>query len=90
MRQNLDFFAGVYGLSGTKGAGHRRARSPRSTRPVPRQCRGLPLGFKQRLALSCAILHDPPVLFLDEPTSGVDPLTRREFWGFINAMTGAA
>lgn len=49
----------------------------------------LPLGLKQRLAMACATLHNPPVLFLDEPTSGVDPRTRRDFWKHINAMTQA-
>ena len=86
--QNLDFFAGAYGLSGQKkrDAIKRVVAAFDLASQLQVNAGGLPLGFKQRLALSCAIMHEPPVLFLDEPTSGVDPLTRREFWSFINAM----
>ena len=88
VRQNLEFFAGAYGLSGrAKRDAIDRAIAAFDLMPqLSGNAGALSLGFKQRLALSCAIMHEPPVLFLDEPTSGVDPLTRREFWGFINAM----
>ncbi len=91
VRQNLDFFGGLYGLAGAKKRDAiDRVVSAFDLAPYLKTNAGeLPLGFKQRLALSCAILHNPPVLFLDEPTSGVDPLTRREFWGFINSMIGS-
>ncbi|MBV9930059.1 MAG: ABC transporter ATP-binding protein [Alphaproteobacteria bacterium] len=88
VRQNLDFFAGAYELS--------RADAARAIdealdvfeleRVAGRDAGSLPLGFKQRLALACAVLHQPPVLFLDEPTSGVDPVMRREFWTHINGL----
>ena len=86
--QNLEFFAGAYGLAGRRrrDAIARVAEAFDLSSHMNETAGLLPLGFKQRLALSCAIMHEPPVLFLDEPTSGVDPLTRREFWGFINAM----
>ncbi len=70
--------------------GERREERPRwavetagSTGALDRLVAELPLGFKQRLALGAAVLHEPPILFLDEPTSGVDPLTRRRFWDLI-------
>ena len=89
--QNLRFFGSAYGLTGRR----RRARIDRMLDEfglheyVDRTSEDLPLGYKQRLSLACAILHEPEILFLDEPTSGVDPLTRREFWARINAMAAA-
>lgn len=88
VRRNLMFFSGVYGLAGAaqraKVAQMERVfgLSPYMDSPAGE----LPLGFKQRLALACAVMHEPPLLFLDEPTSGVDPVTRREFWTHINGL----
>jgi ABC-2 type transport system ATP-binding protein len=88
VEQNIDFFSGMYGV-------------PRNQREARKQhvlemanltgrhdalTRTLSGGWKQRLALGCAILHDPPVLFLDEPTSGVDPIARQSFWDLIRTM----
>lgn len=86
--QNLNFFASAYGL---RGASRRRTIAEMveifGLQPyLQRNAGELPLGFKQRLALACAVMHEPAVLFLDEPTSGVDPLTRREFWTHINGL----
>ncbi len=88
VRQNLNFFSGAYGLRGARRrevvdgmVGVFKLEPFLKTNPDT-----LPLGFKQRLALACALMHQPDILFLDEPTSGVDPVTRREFWTHINGL----
>ncbi|MGY4395896.1 ABC-2 type transport system ATP-binding protein [Sphingomonas sp. UYAg733] len=88
VRQNLDFFAGAYGLRGgeAREAIERAVETFHLDRYLKTNAGTMPLGFKQRLALACAVLHQPPVLFLDEPTSGVDPIVRREFWTHINGL----
>lgn len=91
VEENIRFFSGMYGV-------RREKRKERMEWVLEmaglKERRGvmagtLPGGFKQRLALGCAILHEPPILFLDEPTSGVDPLSRRTFWNLINKMSGS-
>lgn len=86
--QNLSFFSGVYGLNIFK-----RIEKIKEIVDVfhfkkylDKDAKELPLGYKQRLSLACAVMHNPSVLFLDEPTSGVDPITRREFWHHIKAL----
>jgi ABC-2 type transport system ATP-binding protein len=89
VEENIDFFSGIYGVPAEQrakrkeyvlemaGLGERRETMTRL----------LAGGWKQRLALGCAILHQPPVLFLDEPTSGVDPIARRNFWDLIYQLS---
>lgn len=88
VRENLRFFSGAYGLrcETRDKAVNQMIEVFELGAFVSTKASGLPLGFKQRLSLACAMMHKPDVLFLDEPTSGVDPLTRREFWNHINGL----
>lgn len=88
VRQNLEFFAAVYGI----GLLDRKKRIDEIIKVFEfskiqnQKSEDLPLGFKQRLSLACALIHNPPILFLDEPTSGVDVVTRRDFWNHITSL----
>ncbi|MGA7830942.1 MAG: ATP-binding cassette domain-containing protein [Terracidiphilus sp.] len=88
VQQNLSFFSATYGLESRR----RKERMAWALEELELKeytamnAGDLPLGYKQRLALACALMHEPSILFLDEPTSGVDPLARREFWARVNAL----
>jgi ABC-2 type transport system ATP-binding protein len=87
--QNITFFGGVYGLSQDRFAARRDfVLDMAGLRGRERTLTGaLSAGWRQRLALGCAILHEPPIVFLDEPTGGVDPLSRRRFWRLIDDLS---
>ena len=88
--QNLRFFGGVYGLTGA-AMGEREKWAVATAGLEGKEdllTQSLPGGWKQRLALACAVLHGPQVVFLDEPTGGVDPVSRRRFWSLIDRMAG--
>lgn len=89
--ENIRFYAGLYGLSGQRLAERRRfvlemAGLVGREAQLTRELSG---GWRQRLALGCALLHEPPILFLDEPTGGVDPVSRRDFWRLIDTLSRA-
>jgi ABC-2 type transport system ATP-binding protein len=89
VEENIDFFSGIYGVPRERRA-ERKEYVVRMAGLAERRTAltsTLAGGWKQRLALGCAILHDPPVLFLDEPTSGVDPIARGAFWGLIHDLS---
>jgi len=85
IRENIRFYAGIYGLTNKqiKERGEKLLNDLKIESFADRFVADLPLGFKQKLAFSIAVIHNPKIVFLDEPTSGVDPITRRQFWGLI-------
>jgi ABC-2 type transport system ATP-binding protein len=87
--ENLHFFGGIYGLSGSfQKERERQVLEMIGLKDLQdRMTHTLAVGWKQRLALGCAMLHEPSILFLDEPTSGVDPISRRNFWSLIHRMS---
>ncbi len=88
VEENIHFYGGIYGLKGA-AVKKRKAWAMEMSGLMGHgksMTRILSTGWKQRLALACAILHEPPIIFLDEPTSGVDPLSRRRFWDMIYSM----
>ncbi len=91
VEENIDFFAGIYGVPEAKRTTRKEYILKMAGLEDRRNSmtRLLAGGWKQRLALGCAILHEPPILFLDEPTSGVDPIARRDFWDLIYQLSEA-
>jgi len=88
VEENINFYGGIYRVPKVK-RGARKAWVLEMAGLTDRKdavARTLATGFKQRLALGCAIFHEPPIIFLDEPTSGVDPVSRRNFWGLIHDL----
>ena len=87
--QNIRFWGGIYGLDRTTLEARRRFVLEIAGLKGREQTKAADLagGWRQRLALGCAILHEPPIVFLDEPTGGVDPLSRREFWSLIDSLS---
>jgi len=91
VEENIDFYSGIYRVPKTKKAERKAWVLKMAGLEAHRRSRTVELsgGWKQRLALGCAILHEPPILFLDEPTSGVDPISRRQFWDLIYELSGS-
>ena len=87
-QENIRFYLGIYDVPPARWQERMEwaLEVSRLGEVQRRVTRDLPPGWRQRLALSCALLHDPQILFLDEPTSGVDPITRRHFWDFIHQL----